>query len=327
MSSEHALYPRHHDSHGLKSGYVLQRYRVEKELGGGLFGITYLATELESGERVVLSEFLPGDFCFRTGDDSVIPRSESCRESFEWFREKFRGETRLLMSMRHPHLVPVINCVEGNGTTYRVTEFIEGQTFGQWLDSNPQAEESDLRRMMGATMEGLEQVHGKGVLHGDIHPGKIWIRSGGTVVLAGVDCSRSAQNPLERELMENVARGGYSAFEKYQYRSLHCAKTDMYALAAVMVHAMTGKRPELAVDRIVEEESQNGSWMAGLAGRYSQEFLRVVESGYAPKKDDRPGSVSEWKTMLHEAVATPPGQGAKSPWWKRMFSQVPHGKP
>src|SRR5919198_5978061 len=99
-------------AHALPAGYAVQEYRIEKLLGVGGFGLTYLATDQNLNLRVALKEYLPGDIALRAEDQSVIPRSSEEADSFDWGKRRFLDESRTLASFRHPHIVRVMRFFE-----------------------------------------------------------------------------------------------------------------------------------------------------------------------------------------------------------------------
>src|SRR4051812_44725841 len=92
----------------LPMGYTLLEYRIEAMLGVGGFGLTYLAHDGNLNTKVAIKEYLPGDFAKRCDDQSVLPKTESAQQSFEWGLQRFIDESRTLASFRHPNIVRVM---------------------------------------------------------------------------------------------------------------------------------------------------------------------------------------------------------------------------
>ena len=110
----------------LPAGHALQEYRIEKVLGVGGFGLTYLALDENLHLRVAVKEYLPADIAARASDRTIAPRSDESAEIFDWGRRRFLDESRTLASFRHPNIVRVMRFFEANGTAYMVMEFVEG---------------------------------------------------------------------------------------------------------------------------------------------------------------------------------------------------------
>ena len=138
----------------LPSGYRLERYVIEKVLGQGGFGITYLAVEEMLGKRVAIKELLPTTLAARGADSTVVPHSEGGDSDWEWAKRRFLEEARVLAKFRHPAIVDVHRYLEANGTAYIVMEYVEGQTYEEVLRAKGREEsEEALMAVMGLLMD------------------------------------------------------------------------------------------------------------------------------------------------------------------------------
>ena len=101
----------------LKQGTLLQggKYRIEKVLGQGGFGITYVATDTRLGRQICVKEFFMKEYCNREQDTShVSVASEGAREQVDKYRAKFVKEARLISSMNNPHIITIFDIFEEN---------------------------------------------------------------------------------------------------------------------------------------------------------------------------------------------------------------------
>src|SRR5207302_300830 len=117
----------------LPAGHALKEYRIEKVLGVGGFGLTYLALDENLNLKVALKEYLPVDIALRAPDRSIAPRSGETAEIFDWGKRRFLDESRTLASFRHPNIVRVMRFFEAHGTAYMVMEFVEGAPLPDWV--------------------------------------------------------------------------------------------------------------------------------------------------------------------------------------------------
>ena len=95
------------------------KYRIERVLGQGGFGITYLAEQVSLGRKVAIKEFFMKDLCTRGLDTHTMatPTSGS-KLMVERYRQKFIKEARSLAMLDHPNIIGVIEVFEENETVY-----------------------------------------------------------------------------------------------------------------------------------------------------------------------------------------------------------------
>jgi serine/threonine protein kinase len=295
----------------LPSGYALQEYRIERLLGAGGFGLTYLAIDTNLNLRVAVKEYLPSDIAVRNPDHSVTPNSSQTAEDFMWGKRRFLDESRTIASFRHPNIVRVMRFFEAKGSAYMVMEYVEGDALSDWIKPRRPLPEAQLMAIAGPLLEGLQVVHTAGYLHRDIKPGNIYIRYDGSPVLLDFG---SARQTSDGDDLTAIVTPGYAPFEQYHSQGQQGAWSDVYAFAGVLYWVVTGERPVEAAAR-VREDTMPPAVKAGDRNRYRPEFLAAIDWGLTPHEDDRPQSVHEWRAALagtmepklkHAAPAPPP---------------------
>src|SRR3954469_15026743 len=160
----------------LPNGYGLQEDRIERLLGVGGFGLTYLALDQNLNLKVALKEYMPGELALRAADQSIAPSSGDAAESFGWGKRRFLDESRTLASFRHPNIVRVMRFFEANGSAYMVMEFVEGAPLADWIKTRRPLGEPAIVALVKPLLDGLEVVHKAGYTHRDIKPGNIYMR-------------------------------------------------------------------------------------------------------------------------------------------------------
>src|SRR5262245_23254440 len=168
-----ALPPRH----------ALHEYRIERVLGHGGFGITYLAADTALRKNVAIKEYLPAQFAIRAEGATVMPRTRRLAEDYRWGLERFLDEARTLARFRHANIVPVLRFFEANGTAYIVMEYEDGRPLAELLAGPGRLPPARVRALLDGVMDGLAQIHGAGFLHRDIKPSNIIVRGDGAPVL------------------------------------------------------------------------------------------------------------------------------------------------
>ena len=278
----------------LPSGYALQEYRIERLLGAGGFGLTYLAIDTNLNLRVAIKEYLPSDIAIRNPDHSVAPNSSPVAEDFMWGKRRFLDESRTIASFRHPNIVRVMRFFEAKGSAYMVMEYVEGDALPDWIKPRRPLAEAQIMAIAGPLLEGLQVVHTTGYLHRDIKPGNIYIRYDGSPVLLDFG---SARQSSDGDALTAIVTPGYAPFEQYHSNGQQGPWSDVYAFAGVLYWIVTGNRPLEAAAR-VREDTMPPALKAGDRNRYRPEFLAAIDWGLAPHEDDRPQSVHELRAAL-----------------------------
>jgi serine/threonine protein kinase len=284
----------------LPAGYGLLEYRIEKVLGVGGFGLTYLATDGNLNLKVALKEYLPGEIALRGADQSIAPRSADSAETFGWGKQRFMDESRTLASFRHPNIVRVMRFFEANGSAYMVMEFVEGAALGDWIKSRRPLAEAQAAALVGPLLDGLEVVHKSGFLHRDIKPGNIYVRDDGSPVLLDFGSARQRSTELTA-----VVTPGYAPFEQYHTQGNQGPWSDLYALGGVLYWMVTGNPPVEAAAR-VREDKMAAALQAGDKRHWRAEFLAAIDWALAPFEDARPQSVAEWRVALFQDKSARP---------------------
>jgi serine/threonine protein kinase len=279
-------------ANALPAGSALLEFRIEKLLGVGGFGLTYLATDGNLNLKVALKEYLPGEIALRGPGQTIAPRSADAAETFGWGKQRFLDESRTLASFRHPNIVRVMRFFEANGTAYMVMEFVEGAALGEWIKARRPVAEPQAAALAAPLLDGLEVVHKAGFLHRDIKPGNIYVRDDGSPVL--LDFGSARQRSAE---LTAVVTPGYAPFEQYHTQGNQGPWSDLYALGGVLYWMITGSPPVEAAAR-VREDKMAPAVQAGDKGRWRAEFLAAVDWALSPFEDARPQSVAEWRAAL-----------------------------
>ena len=287
----------------LAPGTRLGEFEIEKVLGAGGFGVTYLARDLSLATRRAVKEYLPRDWGVRRGDGMIGPRTGAVVEDYRWGLERFLEEARTLARFDHRHLLRVHRVFEARGTAYMVMEYVEGRTLKKEVEASGPLPEARVREVLAALTEGLAEVHGAGLLHRDIKPENVMVRPGGEPVLIDFGAARQAMGGHSRALTA-VLTPGYAPIEQYSARGHQGPWTDIYALGAVAYWALSGEAPEEAIERVRADRLLPVAQVA--RGRVSARLAAAVDAALAVSEADRPQSLEEWRALVDRPVGVRP---------------------
>lgn len=301
-------------NYALPLGYVLKsklyNYRIEKVLGQGSFGITYLAKielqgdlgYLESCIHVTIKEFFMKEISGREGTN-VTSSSNSKGGLFYDYKEKFAREAKNLSKLKHPNIVNVMELFEANNTCYYVMEYLSGGDLDSLIEHRGKLTEEDTLKYTRQIGEALSFMHQNKMLHLDLKPKNVMLNADEDAILIDFGLSKQYDKNGEPESSTTVGRGtpGYAPLEQANYQDGHGfpVTMDIYALGATMYKMLTGKRaPEASV--ILNE----GFPMACLLKHnVSNAMASIIKKAMMPRKDERFQSVFELRNELENLNA------------------------
>lgn len=285
----------------LPIGYVLHGtnygYEIQKILGQGTFGITYLAKVkmegslglLDSHVFVAIKEFFMKEINGRNGT-SVTSGSKG--GIFYDYRKKFKKEAENLSKLKHPNIVKVMESFETNNTIYYVMEYFSGGSLDQKIGNEgiSISETIDYTNQIGSA---IAYMHEHKMLHLDLKPGNVVLDDKGNAVLIDFGLSKQYGENGQPESSTTVGGGtpGYAPLEQANYRDCKDfpVTMDIYALGATMFKMLTGTRaPEASAILNDGFPTYMVSSVCDL-----KDMVACIERAMSPKKKDRYQTVKE----------------------------------
>jgi serine/threonine protein kinase len=287
----------------LPAGFHLGRYRIERRISEGGFSIVYLAYD-DQGTPLAIKEYLPAALALRTGDEPEPVVSAEQRAAYDHGLRCFFDEGQHLARLNHPHVVRVLDFFRANGTVYLVMEYERGRTLQTHIDKHKGSlSENFLRRTFAHLASGLREVHAQKLLHLDIKPANIYLRSNGSPVLLDFGAARQViGQSLPR--VRAMHTPGFAAPEQYGKNNECGPWTDIYAIGATMYSCLYGTTPPGA-DQRLEKDILRPATIAW-RGQYSRHFLSLIDACLALDPLARPQSVF---TLQRELTETAPPEG------------------
>ena len=285
-------------------------YKIEKVLGQGGFGITYLAEQTSLGRKVALKEFFMEGLCNRDAATSYVTvPSAGSRELVERFRGKFIKEARQIATFENSHIVRVIDVFEDNGTAYYVMDYLDGKSLEAIVREQGSLAEADAVKYIRNIADALSEVHARNFLHLDVKPANVMLNKNGEAVLIDFGISKhydDSGNQTSSGLM--AFSDGYAPLEQYNRGGLSdfTPAIDIYALGATMFKLLTGMTPPHA-------SVINNDGLPVLPQEISPAVRNAVETAMQPRRKDRPQSIADFLALLdkeEKAAVMPVNDGA-----------------
>lgn len=249
------------ESYYLAPGTIVGgKYIVGRVLGYGGYTVTYLGMDAELNRKIMVKEYLPSDFSTRSeGEREVTIYSGDALEQFEQGLTTFLNEANRIQHLENiPGIAKVYDCVAENDTGYVISEYLEGHTLKEVLDSGRSFTPQEAKNFISHILEGLRLVHPLDVIHCDIAPETIMITNTGEIKLLDFGATRYVTTANSKSLAI-ILKQGYAPEEQYRSRGSRGPWTDVYALAAVMYRMITGLVPDESVDRALVDELKEPS--------------------------------------------------------------------
>ena len=286
-------------------------YSIDKVLGRGGFGITYLATDTKLNLPVAVKEYLPELFAERAENYDVEP-FDSKQYEFDWGLDRFLSEAQILAQFKHPNIVRVNAAFEQYGTAYMVMEYEQGVSLEQYIrEDGSDLTQEFLEKSLFAIMGGLQGIHDKGFIHRDIKPANLMVRADAEQTPVLIDFGSARSTAGSDAKLTAVTSAGYSPVEQHNPDLGDQGPwTDIYALAASIRQGMTGEVPRAALDReFAARAGPEKDPLQPLAKiftdrGFSRNFLYAVDAGLAIMPDDRPKSLADWRDLFEGVGVT-----------------------
>lgn len=242
--------------HCLRKGTrLIGRYTIERVLGQGGFGITYLGIDELHEKKVAIKEFFPQGIVTRNieYEDAVTVTFVGEKDNYNKEKEKFLKEARIMARFsKDEGIVKAQDFFEINNTAYIVMEYLEGITLKQYLRENERIEPEELLELFVPLIESLDEIHSQGLIHRDISPDNIMVLLGGKIKLMDFGAARDYTDFGEKSL-SLILKPGYAPPEQYQTHGVQGPWTDIYALCATMYKCLTGENPPDAIERVMDD--------------------------------------------------------------------------
>lgn len=253
------------------------RYIIQRQIGGGGFATVYLAEDTRLGRQpVAIKEFDPANL-------SAIDR--------QWATERFEQEAMILARLNHPGIAAVADYFRSDGRSYLVMEYIQGETLEAAWQRVPRNQFAEQQVLIWAEQlcAVLTYLHGQDppVIFRDLKPSNVIVQPDGALKLIDFGIARHFK-PSQAKDTQALGTPGYAAPEQYALEQAD-ARSDVYALGALLHQLLTGHDPALS--------PFNFPPVRRLAPNTSPHVAAAVEQALAMDRDDRFSSAGAFAAL------------------------------
>jgi serine/threonine protein kinase/tetratricopeptide (TPR) repeat protein len=276
------------------------KYEIQRPLGSGAMGMVYLATDTLLERDVALKVMVP-----------AIARDPDQKHRFE-------REAKAVARMTHPNVVTVYDFgYHHDGSPYIAMELLKGQDLQELMRQGS----LELDRKVGImvqVLDGLGHAHQAGIVHRDVKPANIFVRTDGTVKIMDFGVARLATSSMTGT-GSIVGTADYMSPEQVKGEHVD-GRSDLFSVGCMLFELLAGERPFHADNlmtifyRITHEEPNFGLLPPGPS--YAR-LLPIVRRALGKTAAARYESAEEFATALREfqrgEVAPPPVATAAPP--------------
>ena len=277
---------------------LASRYRVKRRLGSGAMAVVFLAEDERLGRQVAIKRL----------------HADSPEET----AERFDREARLGASLNHPNIVAVYDVASDPDGVLIVMEYVKGWTLSRAM--GPQRlEPKRAFEILEGIASALDHAHRHGVIHRDVKPANVLLRTDGLVKLADLGIATATTSTRITRAGSVLGTPSYMAPEQLEGGDVTPA-VDVYALAALAFELLSGRRARdgrspMEIAHMVASRPPpdlSEAWPDA-----PPRLGKVLAGGMARAPAERPGSAGELVRELGRGLAdvTTRRTAPASPGW------------
>jgi eukaryotic-like serine/threonine-protein kinase len=256
------------DARSIEVGQVLDKYELLERVGQGGMAVVYRGKDQSLGREV------------------AVKILHNHLADYQEARDRFEREARAVAKLRHENILEIFDYSGSDRSCYIVTEFIEGQTLKQFISAHPIVFPEIAAMISVQIGRALAHAHAAGILHRDVKPENVMIRSDGVVKLTDFGISHMVD--LERLTITGQLLGSpaYMAPEHVEGRPIDY-RTDVFAAGIVLYQLAVGRLP--------------------FEGKNPHEVLkRIAECAFTPARKANPHISNQLGRILDRSMAKEP---------------------
>jgi len=232
----------------------LEGYIFERVIGKGSFSLVYRASDIKTGDEVVIKEYFPKHFSIRKNDGTIVPLDGKKLFTFSEGFKQFFNEALALNKISHPNVLKTNNMFRANKTAYLVSLNIGGRDLKWFLSTvkEPMSQALVFKVFM-PILSALNFLHGAQLLHLDIKPANILLQPNSESLLLDFGAAQRMNSSKRINNMQTLTHG-FAPPEQYDKHKSLGPWTDIYAVAATLYYSIACKPPAKSKDNDAESK-------------------------------------------------------------------------
>jgi serine/threonine-protein kinase len=270
---------------------LVDRYRIDRELGQGGMATVYLAQDLKHDRPVALKVL-----------------REELQQALG--AERFEREIRLAARLQHPHILTVLDSGADGGVLWFTMPYVEGESLRARLQRERQLSLRDAIRITREAAQALQYAHDHGIVHRDIKPDNILLTKDGSTLVADFGIARAleAGAPVLTQTGMSLGTPAYMSPEQASGDREVDARSDTYALGVVLYELLAGEAPftgPTAQAIIAKRFSQAAPSIRASRPNVPENVDRAIQRALAMVPGDRFPTVAAFSEALEPAAVEP----------------------
>jgi len=279
----------------ISPGQTIGQYVIKKKIGEGGMGAVYLA-EQPAVKRSVVLKVLASDFAATPG--AV---------------DRFKREADMIARLEHPHILPVYDFGEVDGSLYLVMRFMRGGSMLDLLEAKSLTREQ-LLDYLGQIAEALDYAHERGVIHRDLKPANILLDDLGNAYLADFGLAKSMEGTRDLTATGSIlGTPAYMSPEQARGEKLD-ARSDVYSFALLLYRGLAGRLPfnvqdpwEMIQKVLTEDPPSILTYAPRLPAAVDEALQRALAKNPARRSDRATEVIQSVRLSLEGALGASPG--------------------
>ncbi|HET6737258.1 serine/threonine-protein kinase [Mycobacterium sp.] len=270
-------------------GTTFGKYTITRLLGKGGMGEVYEAYDTGKGRTVALKIL-----AHEVSDDAA-------------FRTRFQRESQAAAILQEPHVIPIHDWGEIDGSLYIDMRLVQGQTLLDLIEKGP-LEPSRAVNIINQVAAALDAAHAEGLIHRDIKPQNILVTPADFAYLVDFGIAEASGETRLTTAGSQIGTLNYMAPERFR-DPVSTPAVDVYSLACVLYESLTGELPFTrdSLQNLVAAHIASPPPRPSMANpRLPAAMDDVIARGMAKDPDDRYGSAGALGRAAHRALQTAP---------------------